>query len=88
MEQNLCTDHRYLRHMNKGKKLNLNLKYVTIIDHVTGWSEITQYDYKHAISVEKLVDTTWLDRYPRPMGIGYEQGLEFIGHEFKKSLIE
>ena len=35
-----------------------------------------------------LVETTWLSRYPRPMEIMYDQGSEFIGHEFRKSQIE
>ena len=30
----------------------------------------------------------WLSRYPRPMKIMYDQGSEFICHEFRKSLIE
>ena len=30
----------------------------------------------------------WLSRYPRPIEIAYDQGKEFIGHEFRKSLIE
>ena len=30
----------------------------------------------------------WLSRYPRPIEIRYDQGSEFIGHEFIKSLIE
>ena len=35
-----------------------------------------------------LVKTTCLSRNPRPTGIDYYQGSEFIGHEFRKSLIE
>ena len=30
----------------------------------------------------------WIARYPWPMKIGYEQGSEFIGHEFKNPLIQ
>ena len=33
----------------KGKKENLHLKYVTIIDLVTGWFEMAQYEIKIAI---------------------------------------
>ena len=29
-----------------------------------------------------------LSRYPRPIEITYDQGKEFIGHEFRKFLIE
>ena len=35
-----------------------------------------------------MVETTWLSRYPRLIEIPYDQGKEFIGHEFKKYLIE
>ena len=55
---------------------------------VTIWFKVTQYDDKRAISIENLVQTTWSTRYPRPMEIMYDQGSEFSGHEFRKSLIE
>ena len=45
-----------------------------MIDHVTGWFKITQYVDKPAISIANLVKTTWLNRYPIPMQITYEQG--------------
>ena len=45
-----------------------------MIDPVTGWFEITQYDDKRAISITNLVETTWLSRYPRPIEIMYDQG--------------
>ena len=59
-----------------------------MIDPVTGWFEIAQYEYKRAISIANLVETTWLSRYPRPIEITYDQGKEFIGYEFIKYLIE
>ena len=37
-----------------------------MIDLVTGWFKITQYDNKQAISIANLVETVWLTRYPRP----------------------
>ena len=55
---------------------------------VTGWFEIAQYHDKIEISILDLVETTWLSRYPRTMEITYDQGSEFISHEFRKSLIE
>ena len=66
----------------------MNPKSITIVDHVTEWYEITQYHKKQAISVVKLVENMWLTIYPRPTEITYEQGSEFIGHEFRNSLIE
>ena len=38
-----------------------------MIDPVTGWFEITEYNDKRALSIVNLVETTWLSRYPRPM---------------------
>ena len=59
-----------------------------MINPVAGWFKITQYDNKRAISIRNLIETTWLTRYPIPMEITYDQGLEVIVHEFIKSLIE
>ena len=59
-----------------------------MIDHVTGWFKITQYNDKNEITIAYLVETRCLTRYPWPTKITYDQGSEFIGHEFRKSLIE
>ena len=40
------------------------------------------------ISIANLVETTWLSIYSRPIEINYDQGSEFIGHDFRKYLIE
>ena len=45
-----------------------------MIDPVTGWFEIAQYEDKIEISIANLVETTWLSRYPRPIEITYDQG--------------
>ena len=45
-----------------------------MIDTVTGWFEIAQYNYKREISTARLFETTWMSRYPRPMEIIYYQG--------------
>ena len=71
-----------------GKKENLHIKAVTIINLIKVCFEIFQYDDKRAIYTTNLVGTTWLYRYPRPIEIMYDQGSEFIGHRFIKSLIE
>ena len=57
----------------KGKKENLHLKAVTIIDPVTGWFEIVGYDDKKVITIAKLVETMWLSRYSRPIEIMFYQ---------------
>ena len=40
------------------------------------------------MTTANLVETTWLVRYPWPVEIAYDRGGEFLGHEFKNSLIE
>ena len=59
-----------------------------MIDPVTGWFEVTQYSDKKAMTLADLVETMWLVRYPWPVEIMYDQRGEFLGHEFKNSLIE
>ena len=49
-----------------------------MIQHVTGWFKILQYNYKIAISIANLVETTWLSIYPRPTEIAFDQGSEFF----------
>ena len=56
-----------------------------MIDHVTGWCEIVQYDGNIGIYIEKLVETTWLSRYTTPIYITNDQVSELIGHEFINS---
>ena len=72
----------------KGKKENLDLKAVTMFDPVTGWFEVVRYEDKTAITIANLLETAWLCRYPRTIEITYDQGKEFNGNEFRKSLIE
>ena len=45
-----------------------------MIDPVTGWFEIAQYNDKSAISITKLVENTWLSRYSTPIESTYDQG--------------
>ena len=59
-----------------------------MIDPIIEWFKITQYDNKILISIADFVETMWLTGYLRPMEITYDQGSEFIGHEFIKFLIE
>ena len=44
-----------------------------MIDPVTGWFEIVQYDDKTVITIANLVETTWLYRYSRPIEITHDQ---------------
>ena len=63
-------------------------KAVTMIEPVTAWFEITQYDAKIAISITNLVENMCLTKYPIPTEITYYQGSRSIGCEFLKPLIE
>ena len=40
-----------------------------MIDPITGWFEIAQYDNKIATSIANSVETMWLSIYPRPIEI-------------------
>ena len=40
------------------------------------------------MTIANLVETTELVQYPWPVEITYDQGGEFLGHEFKNILIE
>ena len=51
-----------------------------MIDPVTGWFKIMQYDEKGVISIVNLVETMWLTRYPRLIEITHVQGSEIIVH--------
>ena len=84
----MCISNWSLRHNKTGTEINLNLKSVMIIDPVTGWFEITQYNDKRVISIPYLFEIMRLSRYPIPTEVTYDQGSKIIGHEFIKSLIE
>ena len=45
-----------------------------MINPVTGWFEIAQYEDKREISIANLVETTCLSIYPIPIEIKYYQG--------------
>ena len=58
-----------------------------MINLIMGWFELIQYNNKQEITIAALDETTWLTRYSLPIEIMYDQGSEFIGHEFRKYLI-
>ena len=53
-----------------------------MIHPVTRWFEMMQYNDKKAMTISKLVETTWMVRYSWPVEITYELGGELIGHKF------
>ena len=68
-------------------QINVRFCHIFLQKTPTGWFEIAQYDDKIAIYIANLVENKGLSRYPRPIEITYDQGSEFIGHKFIKSLI-
>ena len=69
----------------KGKK-NLVCRCVTMIDPVTGWFEIQQYDDKKSITVANIAEQEWFSRYPWPTQVTFDRGSEFIGKDFRKMI--
>ena len=52
----------------------LILRAVTMIDPVTGWFELTQYNDKKSTTIANLVNYMWLVQYPWLVEITYDQG--------------
>ena len=59
-----------------------------MIEPVTRWFEVMEDNNKKAMTIVNQVKTTWLVQYPWSVESTYERGREFLGHEFKNSLIE
>ena len=68
----LCVDLIVPYKIRKKSREYLILTAVKIIDPVTRSFEITQYKDKKAMMIVKLVETTWLVRYPWPLEITYD----------------
>ena len=69
-------------HNKNGKDYKIHV--LTMIDPVTGWFEIAALkDSPNAYEVQRLFDSYWLARYPRPREIGFDNGSEFKA-EFKE----
>jgi hypothetical protein len=47
---------------------------LTMIDPATGWFEIVEAINKSATSIQDLFHNTWLERYPRPQFIFFDNG--------------
>jgi transposase InsO family protein len=59
-----------------------------MIDSITGWFEIQQYDDKKSVTVANIVEQEWLSRYPWPTQITFDRGSKFIGQDFQKMIKE
>ena len=57
---------------------NYTIHVLTMIDPVTGWFEVAALqDNPNANEIQRLFDSHWLARYPRPVEIGFDNGSEF-----------
>ena len=70
----MCRSNRTIHHKYEKTNKYIIITSISIIDLITGWYQITQYDNKCAITITNFVETMWLNRYPQPMEILYDQG--------------
>ena len=63
----------------KGVPITLTLTAMTFIDPSTGWFEITEVPSidKSSARISRLFNQTWLNRYPRPQKVRFDNGSEF-----------
>ena len=73
----LCVDLIGPYTVTLGKKRVLILHAMTFINPATGWFEIVEIEEKSSSSMSQKLDTVWLNRYPRPRCIVFDNGTEF-----------
>ena len=63
----------------KGVPITLTLTAMTFIDPSTGWFEIAEVPStdKSSARISQLFNQTWLNRYPRPQKVRFDNGSEF-----------
>ena len=59
---------------------------LTIIDTSTNLVELVRIENKSSAHVAMQFENTWLSRYPTPRKCTYDQGGEFIGYAFQRTL--
>jgi transposase InsO family protein len=59
-----------------------------MIDPVTRWFEIQQYDDKQSITVANIIEQEWFSRYPWPTQVTFDRSSKFIGQDFQKMIKE
>jgi hypothetical protein len=59
-----------------------------MIDPVTRWFEIQQYDDKQSITVANILEQEWFSRYTWPTKVTFNRGSNFIGQDFQKTIKE
>ena len=53
------------------------IRAVSFIDVATRWPELHNYDSKRSGEIALIFDRKWLNRYPRPRIVIYDNGKEF-----------
>jgi hypothetical protein len=61
----------------KTPKKKHQLRAMTMIDPATGWFEIAAIVNPNSDTTQRVLDSCWLARYPRPQEIGFDNGSEF-----------
>ena len=86
----MCGSSSYLHHNRTGKEIEFKSKSRhhdipcnKVVPNNAIWQQNS--DINRELNT---VETMWLTKYPRPIEITYDQGSEFIGHEFIKYLVE
>ena len=59
------------------------MEQVTMINHATGWFEMSQIPNKTAAEIADITKKTWFTCYPLPQRIVFDCGTEFMS-EFTK----
>ena len=86
--EELCVDLIGPYTIKRRHKEPLHLHALTMLDPATGWFEIAQYKNKRAMTIANIVEQVWFSRYPWPKTIRCDNGKEFVGHDFKETLLK
>ena len=57
--------------------IDRQIKAVSFIDIATRWPELHEYDTKASENIALIFDREWLNRYPRPRFVTFDNGTEF-----------
>ena len=57
--------------------IDREIKAVSFIDVATRWTELHEYGSKTSENISLIFDQEWLNRYPRPRQVIYDNGTEF-----------
>ena len=61
----------------QSKKKTYTLRAMTMIDPATSWFEVARIKTKTSKEAQRIFDSYWLARYPRPQEVGFDNGSEF-----------